>query len=183
VKELKLQNASATAELNKVQDLLVKQKAENERMSAAHEEKVQKIKGLFAVANKTINDQKQAIAGHEAKVAELESKLVDAEQKVTLEAENASNLKQEVQRMVLEQQDKEVLRASHTEEALTKLVATERELAQVKKEFSNYKLRAHAALSQQASQGQESKLTELEMAMQVLQREKQYVYILCLREC
>ena len=172
VKDFKFQISSRQSELTKAQEMLVKVKQENEQMNAANEEKLKKIKGLFAVANKNINEQRELVSKKDTELTELQSQVEQLKHELETAKLSVESYQHDIKRLSLELADQGTLSVSKTAELQQQFNAATDELNQVKLEYQNYKLRAHALLQQKTDDAATRKVASLEAEVDHLTKER-----------
>jgi hypothetical protein len=128
---------------------------ENERLVSQHEEKMKKVKQLFAAAQKQSTEQKDLISQREQTVQELSASL--DELKHQYEAEQKAKVKVEADVRRLEEAVREAEAVAKVKQEATdrQLERSRAEYTELLAEFTTYKTRAFALL-QQAQQQQSS---------------------------
>ncbi|KAF9976728.1 GRIP and coiled-coil domain-containing protein 2 [Actinomortierella ambigua] len=141
VAELTQQIVSLRDECQQKDDSLAKQKSE-------HEDKMKKMKAIFAAANKSINEYRQQIAAKDEEIATLKAMTESAEQQQqpSSTAEDQSQLIEDLQAQLKSQAEAS---AAKLEQMENKLKNVNSQLDKLKEEYVQYKQRASTLLQKQ----------------------------------
>lgn len=160
------------SEVFHLRDKIQKVKADKEQMKQMYEEKLKKIKSLFTVANKNINDQRDLVTKKESEISVLNSEVESLKQELeNLSIEN-DNLKENAESISVELSDQKSLLSLKLDDLQRKYDASLDELEKTKLDFQNYKLKAHSILSQKQDGKYADNLASLEAQVDRMGREK-----------
>ncbi|KAG0230308.1 GRIP and coiled-coil domain-containing protein 2 [Actinomortierella wolfii] len=144
--ELSAQIADLTRQLNslkeecqQIDEAMAKQKTE-------HEEKMKKMKAIFAAANKSINEYRQQIAAKDEEIEALKSRTESAETQPKPDTEDQSQVIEELQAKLDSQAETYSAKLDQME---NKLKTANSQLDRLKEEYTQYKQRASSLLQQQ----------------------------------
>ncbi|KAI1319295.1 hypothetical protein EDD11_004432 [Mortierella claussenii] len=139
-----------------------------------HDEKMKKMKAIFAAANKNLNEYRQSIAVKDEEIAELKAKLENPQPSEAQTTEQGQAI-----------QDLETEIKSQSEAAATKLQQMESkyrqsnsQLEKLKAEYQQYKQRASALLQQQreaVDTDDDSKQKDLQLQLDTLAKENRTI--------
>ncbi|KAG0056539.1 hypothetical protein BGZ83_004562 [Gryganskiella cystojenkinii] len=177
--EAKLKEATeALAERNehyeKLEGSLTQRTIELTKQKSDHEEKMKKMKAIFAAANKNLNEYRQSIAAKDEEIAELNTRL---ESKGPSE-EQALEQSQLVQDLEAELKKQSEQAATKLEQVEGKYRQTNTQLEKLKAEYQQYKQRASLLLQQQRDSVQaddDSKQRELQLQLDALSKENRSI--------
>ncbi|KAF9166603.1 hypothetical protein DFQ26_007417 [Actinomortierella ambigua] len=139
VANLTLQLESLREECQQKDDTLAKQKLE-------HEEKMKKMKAIFAAANKSIHEYRQQLTAKDDEIATLKTKAESTMQQPSPPIEDQSQLVEDLQAQLKSQTEAS---AAKLEQMENKLKNVNNQLEKLRDEYAQYKQRASSLLQQQ----------------------------------
>ncbi|KAF0548404.1 grip and coiled-coil domain-containing protein 2 [Gigaspora margarita] len=148
VKDLKIQLNDKQNEFSKAQELVNKRTADLEKTKMEYEEKLKKMRGIFNAANKTINELRQNVASKNTEIEELKAKIESLEEKDQKTKSTADESRKSVEKLTTEMHSQAAMYNAQIEQLESKLRQATQHTTQVKAEFQQYKIRAHALLEQ-----------------------------------
>ncbi|GJJ77895.1 hypothetical protein EMPS_10254 [Entomortierella parvispora] len=144
------------------------------KQKSDHDEKMKKMKAIFAAANKNLNEYRQSIAAKDEEIAELKSRL-DSKGPSEEQVMEQSQLVQELETELKKQSEQA---ATKLEQVESKYRQTNVQLEKLKTEYQQYKQRASLLLQQQRESVQaddDSKERELQLQLDALSKENRSV--------
>ncbi|KAG0322372.1 hypothetical protein BGZ99_003370 [Dissophora globulifera] len=191
VRELTEQLEAKAEQCLKLESTLAQRTSEVGKQKSDHDEKMKKMKAIFAAANKNLNEYRQSIAAKDEEIADLKTRLEispPAEEKSKEQNRNVSLLfllsaatsvdKKAIQDLEAElkaQSEAAAMKVQHTE---TKYKQANVQLEKLKVEYQQYKQRASMLLQQQRDAVQTddgSQLRELQNQLEALTKENKSV--------
>ncbi|TPX39199.1 hypothetical protein SeMB42_g06418 [Synchytrium endobioticum] len=136
------------------------------------DERIKKMKGILAAANKSISESRVALGKKDSEISKLKVELEVLEQSKQETHLQIENLKATMSQMSGETLDERQLRQTQVDELEQQLRQARQETSDVKSDFSSYKVKAAAALQKSTSTASESRIRELEPALAKLERDK-----------
>ncbi|KAF8935186.1 hypothetical protein BGZ58_005179 [Dissophora ornata] len=174
VKDLLQQLSAKTEECKQLEGTIAQRTSEVGKQKSDHDEKMKKMKAIFAAANKNLNEYRQSIAAKDEEIAELKARL-----------ENPQPTEEQTKEQSQAIQDLEAELKAQSEAATTKLQQMESKYRQsnaqhekLKVEYQQYKQRASTLLQQQREAVQtddDSKLRELQNQLDALTKENRSI--------
>ncbi|KAI8600729.1 hypothetical protein EDD21DRAFT_354288 [Dissophora ornata] len=183
VKDLLQQLSAKTEECKQLEGTIAQRTSEVGKQKSDHDEKMKKMKAIFAAANKNLNEYRQSIAAKDEEIAELKARL-----------ENPQPTEEQTKEQSQAIQDLEAELKAQSEAATTKLQqmvcrVIDFYLARasysniwrhekLKVEYQQYKQRASTLLQQQREAVQtddDSKLRELQNQLDALTKENRSI--------
>ncbi|KAF9147765.1 hypothetical protein BG015_010535 [Linnemannia schmuckeri] len=170
IKELKSQLSAKSEQCQSLEEALAQKAGELTKQKSDHDEKMKKMKAIFAAANKNLNEYRTSIAAKDEEITELKAKLENPEP--TEEQANEQNqIVQDLEAELKSQSDAAAIKLQQME---GKYKQSNSQLEKLKVEYQQYKQRASALLQQQREAVQaddDSQLKELQSQLQDLARE------------
>ncbi|RUS27544.1 LOW QUALITY PROTEIN: hypothetical protein BC938DRAFT_483086 [Jimgerdemannia flammicorona] len=187
--DLKFQLASKQNEISKVQDTLNKRIADSDKMKSDYEDKLKKMRGIFAQASKSLDEYRASISAKDAELESLRTELAEskAQEEVKKSALDESQSMfsrspfarilslEAVERLTSDLSAQAAMYTSQVNQLDSKLRQTNTQLMQTKTEYQQYKQRANALLQQKSQESagiEERKIAELEALVKRLELEK-----------
>ncbi|KAG0282457.1 hypothetical protein BGZ96_000464 [Linnemannia gamsii] len=170
IKELKSQLSAKAEQCQSLEESLAQKTGELTKQKSDHDEKMKKMKAIFAAANKNLNEYRTSIANKDEEITELKAKLENSEPT----EEQASEQNQIVQDLEAELKNQSDAAATKLQQMEGKYKQSNLQLEKLKVEYQQYKQRASALLQQQRESVQaddDSQLKELQTQLQDLTRE------------
>ncbi|KAF9585703.1 hypothetical protein BGW38_001150 [Lunasporangiospora selenospora] len=165
VEELAQSLAVKTEESREMEKSLEQRTTELGKQKAEHDEKMKKMKAIFAAANKNLNEYRQSIATKDTEIEELKAKLENqptAEAPTLGQSEEQAQIIQDLEADLKNQSD---LAASKLGQMESKYRQSHAQLEKLRQEYQQYKQRASLLLQQQQEAGEtsdDSKIRELQ---------------------
>ncbi|KAF8948143.1 hypothetical protein BGZ47_006251 [Haplosporangium gracile] len=170
IKELKSQLSAKSEQCQSLEEAFAQKTGELTKQKSDHDEKMKKMKAIFAAANKNLNEYRTSIAAKDEEITELKAKLENPEPT----EEQASEQNQIVQDLEAKLKDQSDAAAIKLQQMEGKYKQSNSQLEKLKVEYQQYKQRASALLQQQRESVQaddDSQLKELQSQLQELARE------------
>ncbi|KAF9127823.1 hypothetical protein BGW39_005612 [Mortierella sp. 14UC] len=170
IKELKSQLSTKADQCQSLEEALAQKAGDLAKQKSDHDEKMKKMKAIFAAANKNLNEYRQSIAAKDEEIAELKSKLKNP----APTEEQAKEQNQIVQDLEADLKSQSDIAATKLQQMEAKYKQSSSQLEKLKVEYQQYKQRASALLQQQRESVQtddDSQLKELQTQLQDLVRE------------
>ncbi|KAI7828724.1 hypothetical protein BC939DRAFT_48793 [Gamsiella multidivaricata] len=177
LKDLTQQLSARTGECHQLEDTLTQKTSELGKQKSDHDEKMKKMKAIFAAANKNLNEYRQSIAAKDEEIAELKNRLDNPQ----LSEEQKADQNQAIQELETELRTQSELAGSKLQQMVRQMEAavtdilhmpistphvsltvtiflipqeskyrqTNTQLEKLKVEYQQYKQRASALLQQQ----------------------------------
>ncbi|OAQ24290.1 hypothetical protein K457DRAFT_845636 [Linnemannia elongata AG-77] len=170
IKELRSQLSAKSEQCQSLQESLAQKTGELSKQKSDHDEKMKKMKAIFAAANKNLNEYRTSIAAKDEEIAELKAKLENPEP-TEKQANEQNQIVQDLEAELKSQSDTAAIKLQQME---GKYKQSNSQLENLKAEYQQYKQRASALLQQQRESVQaddDSQLRELQSQLQDLARE------------
>ncbi|KAG0059988.1 hypothetical protein BGZ89_012653 [Linnemannia elongata] len=170
IKELRSQLSAKSEQCQSLQESLAQKTGELSKQKSDHDEKMKKMKAIFAAANKNLNEYRTSIAAKDEEIAELKAKLENPEP-TEKQANEQNQIVQDLEAELKSQSDAAAIKLQQME---GKYKQSNSQLEKLKAEYQQYKQRASALLQQQRESVQaddDSQLRELQSQLQDLARE------------
>ncbi|KAI9311190.1 hypothetical protein BX666DRAFT_1071305 [Dichotomocladium elegans] len=167
VKDLKYQLAGKTNELTKIQQTLATRTSE-------HDEKMKKMREIFAQATKNLDGYRASIAAKDAELGRLRDDLDQAQAREQHLRADSETKKREAEKLNSELNSRKALYGSQIKQLEIKVKHLSVQLQETKTEYDQYKKRASQLLQKNAN-GQNdlsARQNELEETIKRLQLEK-----------
>ncbi|KAG0306656.1 hypothetical protein BGZ98_001958 [Dissophora globulifera] len=174
VRELTEQLEAKAEQYLKLESTLAQRTSEVGKQKSDHDEKMKKMKAIFAAANKNLNEYRQSIAAKDEEIADLKTRLEispPAEEKSKEQNQAIQDLEAELKA----QSEAAAMKVQHME---TKYKQANVQLEKLKVEYQQYKQRASVLLQQQRDAVQTddgSQLRELQNQLEALTKENKSV--------
>ncbi|KAF9920286.1 hypothetical protein FBU30_009905 [Linnemannia zychae] len=170
IKELELQLSTKSEQHHALEEALAQRTSELTKQKSDHDEKMKKMKAIFAAANKNLNEYRTSIAAKDEEIVELKAKLENPESNAD-QSQEQSQLVQDLEAELKNQSDNAAAKFQQMEGKYKQLSSQHEKL---KVEYQQYKQRASALLQQQRESVQtndDDKLKELQTQLQDLMKE------------
>ncbi|KAF9087684.1 hypothetical protein BGX29_000708 [Mortierella sp. GBA35] len=170
IRDLKSQLSAKSEQCQSLEESLAQKAADLSKQKSDHDEKMKKMKAIFAAANKNLNEYRQSIAAKDEEITELKSRL----QSPNPTEEQSKEQNQIVQDLEAELKSQSDIAATKVQQMEGKYKQSTSQLEKLKVEYQQYKQRASALLQQQRESVQaddNSQLKELQSQLQDLVRE------------
>ncbi|KAG0276492.1 hypothetical protein BGZ95_007469 [Linnemannia exigua] len=170
IRELKSQLSVKSDQCLSLEESLAQKSSELTKQKSDHDEKMKKMKAIFAAANKNLNEYRQSIAAKDEEITELKSRLENSEPT----EEQAKEQNQIVQDLEAELKTQSDIAATKLQQVEGKYKQSNSQLEKLRVEYQQYKQRASALLQQQRESVEaddDSQLKELQSQLQDLARE------------
>ncbi|KAG9066061.1 hypothetical protein KI688_001280 [Linnemannia hyalina] len=170
IKELRSQLSAKSEQCQSLEESLAQKTGELKKQKSDHDEKMKKMKAIFAAANKNLNEYRTSIATKDEEITELRAKLENPEP--TQEQANEQN--QIVQDLEAELKNRSDAATTKLQQMEGKYKQSNSQLEKLKVEYQQYKQRASVLLQQQRESvhaDDDSQLKELQSQLQDLARE------------
>ncbi|KAF9114830.1 hypothetical protein BGX27_009667 [Mortierella sp. AM989] len=174
IKDLTQQLSAAREQCQQLESTLAQRTSEVGKQKSDHDEKMKKMKAIFAAANKNLNEYRQSIAAKDEEIAELKVQLENRQPS----EEQASEQSQAVKDLEEELRSQSELAATRLQQMESKYKQANTQLEKLKLEYQQYKQRASTLLQQQREAVQsddDSKLRELQNQLDVLTKENKSI--------
>ncbi|KAG0351907.1 hypothetical protein BG005_008600 [Podila minutissima] len=173
VKELESKLTEKDDQCRELEATLTTRTKELGKQKSDHEEKMKKMKAIFAAANKNLNEYRQSIAAKDEEIAELKTRVESQPQQEASAEHNQAMLDLEV-----ELKSQSELAASKLAQMESKYKQTNAQLEKLRVEYQQYKQRASTLLQQQRESqptDDDSRLSELQNQLDTLIKENKSV--------
>ncbi|KAF9437654.1 hypothetical protein BGZ76_011768 [Entomortierella beljakovae] len=174
IKELTQQLAASKDKNQELEKVLEQKSNELGKQKSDHDEKMKKMKAIFAAANKNLNEYRQSIAAKDEEISDLKSQLENRQPT----EEQSNEQSQAVKDMEEELKNQSELAAARLQQMESKYKQSNAQLEKLKVEYQQYKQRASALLQEQREAVQsddDSKLRELQNQLGDLTNENRSV--------
>ncbi|KAF9375258.1 GRIP and coiled-coil domain-containing protein 2 [Podila verticillata] len=174
VKELESKLTEKDSQYKELEATLTTRTNELGKQKSDHEEKMKKMKAIFAAANKNLNEYRQSIAAKDEEIAELKARLEQPQQDQEASAEQS----QAVLDLETELKNQSELSASKLAQMESKYKQTNVQLEKMRVEYQQYKQRASTLLQQQRESqptDDDSRLNELQNQLDTLIKENRSI--------
>ncbi|KAF9911949.1 hypothetical protein EC991_001396 [Linnemannia zychae] len=175
IKELRSQLSEKSDQCQSLEEALAQKAGDLAKQKSDHDEKMKKMKAIFAAANKNLNEYRQSIAAKDEEIAELKSKLENPEPT----EEQAKDQSQIVQDLEAELKSQSDIAAAKLQQMEGKYKQSNAQLEKLKVEYQQYKQRASVLLQQRQesvqSDDDDSQLKELQTQLQDLAKENKSI--------
>ncbi|ORZ16782.1 hypothetical protein BCR41DRAFT_56129 [Lobosporangium transversale] len=145
LKDLMQQLEAKTKQCEQLQNELGQRTAELSKQKSDHDEKMKKMKAIFAAANKNLNEYRQSIAAKDEEIAELKTKLENQQSSESQTVEQT----QAIQELEAELKSQSEVAAIKLQQMESKNRQVNTQLEKLKTEYQQYKQRANLLLQQQ----------------------------------
>ncbi|KAF9428767.1 hypothetical protein BGZ94_001134 [Podila epigama] len=163
--------SEATEKCKELEATLTVRTNELAKQKSDHEEKMKKMKAIFAAANKNLNEYRQSIAAKDEEISSLKARLETEPQQGEATAEQI----QAISDLEAELKNQSELAASKLAQMESKYKQANVQLEKIRVEYQQYKQRASALLQQQRDsqpKDDDSKLNELQKKKKKLLRNR-----------
>ncbi|KAF9951545.1 hypothetical protein BGZ72_006965 [Mortierella alpina] len=176
IKDLTLQLSTQTEKSQELERTLNQRSEDLTKQKSDHDEKMKKMKAIFAAANKNLNEYRQTIAAKDEEIAELRSRL-ETQPPAVLD-EQVTEQNQAVQDLEAELKSQSEAAAIKFQQMEGKYRQANSQLEKLKEEYQQYKQRASTLLQQQRESVQtddDSKLKELQDQLEVMSKDNRSI--------
>ncbi|CAO3569878.1 unnamed protein product [Mortierella alpina] len=176
IKDLTLQLSAQTEKCQELEGALNQRSEDLSKQKSDHDEKMKKMKAIFAAANKNLNEYRQTIAAKDEEIAQLKSRL--EAQPPAVSEEQASEQNQAVQDLEAELKSQSEAAAIKMQQLEAKYRQANSQLEKLKVEYQQYKQRASTLLQQQRESVQmddDGKLKELQDQLDVMSKDNRSI--------
>ncbi|KAF9196475.1 hypothetical protein BGZ50_000095 [Haplosporangium sp. Z 11] len=174
VRDLQLQLATKDEQYQELERTLEQRTADLTKQKSEHDEKMKKMKAIFAAANKNLNEYRQSIAAKDEEIAELKAHLENPQPT----EEQANEHSQAVQELEAELKSQSEAAATKFQQMESKYKQSSLQLEKLKVEYQQYKQRANTLLQQQRESvktDDESQLKELQEQLEAQTKENRTI--------
>ncbi|KAG0337634.1 hypothetical protein BG000_005177 [Podila horticola] len=174
IKELESKLTEKDDQCKELEATLTTRTNELGKQKSDHEEKMKKMKAIFAAANKNLNEYRQSIAAKDEEIADLKARTESEPQQQEASAEQ----NQAVLDLETELKNQSELAASKLAQMESKYKQTNVQLEKLRVEYQQYKQRASTLLQQQRESqptDDDSRLSELQNQLDTLIKENKSV--------
>ncbi|KAF9395569.1 hypothetical protein CPC16_007844 [Podila verticillata] len=174
VKELESKLTEKNSQYKELEATLTTRTKELGKQKSDHEEKMKKMKAIFAAANKNLNEYRQSIAAKDEEIVELKARLEQPQQ----DQEASAEQNQAVLDLETELKNLSELSASKLAQMESKYKQTNVQLEKMRVEYQQYKQRASTLLQQQRESqpaDDDSRLSELQNQLDTLIKENRSI--------
>ncbi|KAG0026333.1 hypothetical protein BGZ82_009533 [Podila clonocystis] len=174
IKELESTLTEKDEQCKELEATLTTRTNELGKQKSDHEEKMKKMKAIFAAANKNLNEYRQSIAAKDEEIAELKARVESRPQ----QEEASTEQNQAVLDLEAELKNQSELAASRLAQAESKYKQSNVHLEKLRVEYQQYKQRASTLLQQQRESqptDDDSRLSELQSQLDTLIKENKSV--------
>ncbi|KAF9953526.1 hypothetical protein BGZ65_004620, partial [Modicella reniformis] len=174
IKDLTQQLATKTEKCQRLESSLEERTSELAKQKSDHDEKMKKMKAIFAAANKNLNEYRQSIAAKDEEIAELKTQL---EGRLS-SGEQSNEQNQIIQDLETELRNQAELATSKLQQMEAKYKQSHAQLEKIKVEYQQYKQRAGTLLQQQREAVQvddDSKSRDLQSQLEALIKENRSI--------
>ncbi|KAF9208659.1 hypothetical protein BGZ49_008037 [Haplosporangium sp. Z 27] len=174
IKDLSQQLLAAKEHGQQLEIALAQRTSEVGKQKTDHDEKMKKMKAIFAAANKNLNEYRQSIAAKDEEIADLKTQLETRQPS----EEQTNEQNQAVKDLEAELRSQSELAATRLQQMESKFKQANTQLEKLKLEYQQYKQRASTLLQQQREAVQSddnSKLRELQNQLDVLTKENKSI--------
>ncbi|KAG0027301.1 GRIP and coiled-coil domain-containing protein 2 [Podila clonocystis] len=174
IKELESTLTEKDEQCKELEATLTTRTNELGKQKSDHEEKMKKMKAIFAAANKNLNEYRQSIAAKDEEIAELKARVESQPQQEEASAEQ----NQAVLDLEDELRNQSELAASRLAQMESKYKQSNAHLEKLRVEYQQYKQRASTLLQQQRESqptDDDSRLSELQSQLDTLIKENKSV--------
>ncbi|KAF9344689.1 hypothetical protein BGX26_004027 [Mortierella sp. AD094] len=174
IKDLTQQLSAAKEQHQRLETILAQRTSEVGKQKTDHDEKMKKMKAIFAAANKNLNEYRQSIAAKDEEIADLKTQLVNRQPS----EEQTNEQNQAVKDLEAELRNQSELAATRLQQMESKFKQTNTQLEKLKLEYQQYKQRASTLLQQQREAVQsddDSKVRELQNQLDALTKENRSI--------
>ncbi|KAI7886051.1 hypothetical protein K492DRAFT_203591 [Lichtheimia hyalospora FSU 10163] len=166
VKDLKYQLTDKTNEISRLQDNMAARTSE-------HDEKMKKMREIFAQATKNLDGYRASIAAKDAELQRLKDDISQAQVREQELRANTEAQDRDAEKLGSELNSQKALYGSQIKQLETKVRQLTSQLQETRTDYEQYKKRASQLLQKNAgSQNDSSRINELESAVRRLQMEK-----------
>ncbi|CAI2168385.1 8364_t:CDS:10 [Funneliformis geosporum] len=151
VKDLRIQLNGKQNEISKIQELLNKRTVDLEKTKNEYDEKMKKMRGIFNGANKTLMELRQSNAAKDLEIEQLKATMESMEKKHEETTNVVDENQKSMEKLTTELHSQSAMYNAQIEQLESKLRQSNQQVTQVKAEFQQYKIRAHALLEQRNS--------------------------------
>ncbi|KAF9939252.1 hypothetical protein BGZ67_009742 [Mortierella alpina] len=176
IEDLTVQLSTQTKKSQDLEGALNQRSEDLNKQKSDHDEKMKKMKAIFAAANKNLNEYRQTIAAKDEEISELKSRLET--QPPAVSEEQAREQSQAVQDLEAELKRQSEAAAIKVQQLEGKYRQTNSQLEKLKVEYQQYKQRASTLLQQQRESVQtddDSKLKELQDQLDVMSKDNRSI--------
>ncbi|KAG0212037.1 hypothetical protein BGX28_006935 [Mortierella sp. GBA30] len=174
IKDLRFQLTAKSEKCQELEGVLVQRTEDLAKQKSDHDDKMKKMKAIFAAANKNLNEYRQSIAVKDEEIAELKSRL-EAQQS---SEETPNGQIQAVQDLEAELKSQSESAALKIQQMESKYKQANSQLEKIKVEYQQYKQRANTLLQQQRESVQtddDSKLKELQDQLEAMSKDNRSI--------
>ncbi|KAL0081658.1 hypothetical protein F4703DRAFT_1956342 [Phycomyces blakesleeanus] len=171
VKDLTYQLSAKTMELQRLKE------TSNARLLAEYEDKLKKMRDIFAQATRNLDGYRATIATKETELAqtnELYKETKQSEERLKAQAEERER---DYEKLKTEGSSRKAVDISQIKRLEVKVRQLTTQLSQVQADYENYKKRAHQLLQQNSDAKDQGKYTELEHQLNQMKLERAIVFV------
>ncbi|OZJ05759.1 hypothetical protein BZG36_01269 [Bifiguratus adelaidae] len=152
VKDLRLQHANQQSEVSRLQELLNKRTAERDAIKSEYEEKIKKMKGIFAQASKSLDDYRARLSSKDTEMADLKAHAERLETQLQQLGEGNTDQQKHLARFRTEVASQQASLNARIEDLESQLASANQRHESIKLEYDQYRKRAHALLEEKSMQ-------------------------------
>ncbi|KAF9174945.1 hypothetical protein BGX21_000034 [Mortierella sp. AD011] len=174
IRDLTRQLSEAKEQHRQLEVTLAQRTSEVGKQKTDHDEKMKKMKAIFAAANKNLNEYRQSIAVKDEEIAELKTQLENRQPS----DEQTNEQNQAIKDLEAELRNQSELAAIRLQQMESKFKQSNTQLEKLKIEYQQYKQRASTLLQQQREAVQsddDSKVRELQNQLDALTKENKSI--------